>query len=262
MLLGSMNRSALLLLSALPFTGFAQVHVDRPVVFTSTDSTQRQVDGIDTPGSGDALSTLGTARQGATHWATAGGTASAITLNMQPPAEQYANGMLVRWVAIANSAGSVTLNIDGLGPKPVRRTDLLIPAHGDMPAGRVIEAEYADSVFILTGRAANECPAGFLQVNAIFCVQVNDVDNHSWFQGVRYCADKGARLCTWDEYHHACMLQSANLTGMFDDWEWFDDTADHTHTAVQGGRYQCFSERSIGATDTDIHSTRCCYRLR
>jgi hypothetical protein len=240
----------------------AQVRVDKPLVFTSSDSTQRQIDGLAPPAGESDLIDLGTARSGSVQLAQVGGTAAAITLAMDPPATAYADGLLVRFIPTVASSASVTLNVNGLGARKLLRPDLLPIALGQLVPGQAVEAQFADSVFILLGRAESGCPGGYLPVNDHFCVQQADVHNQTWFQGVRYCHDRGARLCTWDEYYQACTVQGANMTGMFDDWEWFDDTADHTHTAVQGGRYQCKSERSIGAVDAEVHTTRCCYLLR
>lgn len=252
------------LFHALLCTGplLAQVKVDRSVIFTSSDSAQRQVDGLTAPLTEGDLITLSTARSGGVHLATVGGSATAMTLTTDPPASAYVTGMLLRFLPVNTSSGSVTVNVDGLGPRAVLRHDLLPVAWGDLLPGRMVEMQYMDTAFVILSRPGSDCPPGFLPVNAHYCIQQTDVDNQNWYAGQRFCADRGARLCTWDEYYHACMVQSANLSGLFDDWEWFDDTADHTHTAVQGGRWQCRSQRSIGAVDTEVHSTRCCYRIR
>jgi hypothetical protein len=169
---------------------------------------------------------------------------------------------LIRFTPTAANTAGVTLNVNGLGLRKLLRPDLLTVSLGELLPGAAVEAQYADSVFILLHRAESGCPPGYLPVNGNFCIQQTDVDGHSWFEAVRYCTDVGARLCTWDEYYNACMAWTGTLVETFDDWEWADGTSDHTHTAVQCGRWQCYSERSVGATDGDVHSTRCCYRLR
>lgn len=256
-----MSARAILLHVATASVVNAQVAVDRPVRFTSADSTQRRIDDLAAPVQDDALITLKTDRDGAVHWAAAAGTANAITIAMQPPLASYANGLLIRFLPVQNATGPVTLNVDGLGARKLLRPDLLPVALGQLIAGQAVEAQYADSVFILLARAESGCPPGYLPVNAHYCIQQNDNDNQTWFQAADFCAERGSRLCTWDEYIHACTLHESVMTGMFDDWEWYDDTADHTHTGVQGGRYQCNSQRSIGMVG-EIHSSRCCYRLR
>ncbi len=46
------------------------------------------------------------------------------------------------------------------------------------------------------------------------------------------------------------------------EWEWIDDTSNHTHTANQVGRFSCQSQRSANVIVTMTGNTRCCYRTR
>ena len=254
----SLSVIALMLLTAVVT---AQVQVDKALRATSSDAGERQIDGLAPPVQEDALMTLGNAQDGAVHWAQVAGTVNAITLALDPPATAYDNGMLLRFLPTVNATGPVTLNVNGLGARKLLRPDLLSVSAGQVRSGSPVEVQYADSVFILLSRAEGGCPPGYLLVTSQYCIQQGENNNQTWLAAVSYCADRGARLCTWDEYFHACTLHSATMTGMFDDWEWYDDTADHTHTAVQGGRWTCQSERSVGIVG-EIHASRCCYRLR
>lgn len=242
-----------------------QVHVDVPLHLTATDSTQRQVEGLAAPLHESDLITLGTARQGAVHWGTTGGNATAITLTLSPPAGAYSNGMLVRFLPTLRSAGQVTLNVDGLGAVPLRAHEGARVPWGLLEPGRIAEAIFVDSVFVLRARALQGCPPGYVQANERLCIQAGDGGtNMSFYDASLYCMDRGARLCSWDEYIHACNAVQGQLTGLFDDWEWLDDTSDHTHTADQVGRWNCHSQRSMGATDHPLNHAkpRCCYRIR
>lgn len=242
----------------------AQVHVDKPIVLTGADPAARQVEGLAPADQEDALIDLAGARSGRYHWGVAGGTANAVTLAMDPPCAAYTTGLHVRFLPVRVSAGAVTLNVDGLGPKRIYRNDGLPVAFGELEPGRVADAIYVDTAFFLTARAARACPQGFLQVNDSYCLQQNDTLSTSIFSASRWCQDRGAQLCTWDQYLNACVALQTELQGLFDDWEWIDDTADHTHTAGQAGRWQCRSERSWGAAEHPNNNAqvRCCYRLR
>ena len=262
MLLGSMRSFIVISLAMLVTRGTAQVHVDRPIQFTSTDSVQRQIQGLATATEEDGAITLAGDRSGPLQLALVNGTANALTLTLSPAPVAYTDGLLLRFIPAFPNSGAVTLDVNGLGPRGLLRPDLLPITLAELSPGALVEAQYADSVFILLRRAESGCPPGYLPVNERFCVQQAEVDNVTYFDAVRYCTDRGAKLCTWEEYYNACMMWQGTLTGTFDDWEWVDGTADHTHTALQCGRWMCHSERSCTADEVQFHSLRCCYRLR
>ncbi|MBK8339009.1 MAG: hypothetical protein IPK99_02900 [Flavobacteriales bacterium] len=241
----------------------AQVSVDKPVQFTAADPAQRQVSGLGSPTQEDALIDLHTARIGSVHWAQAGGTAAAISLSMTPAAGAYRDGLRLRFIpAIANGA-TVTLNVDGLGAVPLVGPEGIAPPVGLLAPGRVAEVIYSDSVFTISARTTHGCPVGFLQANDRLCIQESEGANVSIFTAVQQCTAKGAAVCSWDEYIHACTLLSGQLTNLFNDWEWIDGTSDHTHTANQAGRYYCGQQRSIPAAEhpSAFARARCCYHL-
>jgi hypothetical protein len=250
------------LLLAIP--AVAQIHLDKALVLSSPDSAQRQVGGLGRATENTSLIRLSDARAGEYQWAQPGGTGSTITLSMDPPCTGYANGLAVRFMAAMPAAGMVTFNVDGLGARPVYRSDGLRPVLGQLQQGQVVEAIYADSAFFLQGRASASCPDGYLQVNTSLCLMRNDSLNMSIYNANNWCLSRGARLCSWDEYISACTVLQGQLEGIFDDWEWADATSDHTHTAVQVGRWSCRTERSWGALENpnNYARIRCCYSLR
>lgn len=247
-----------------PLGVVAQVHVDKPVVLTSGNAADRHVDGIAPATDGTSLITAGAGQSGQYHWATASGTAMALQLTSTPSCNAYTSGLELRFMPVASSFGSVTVNVDGLGARKVYRTDGLPVSAGQMQPGSIVSILYVDTAFFLGDRARTGCPAGFLPVNGQYCVQRNDTANLSIFNATKWCNDRGARLCSWGEYLHACTVQQAQMQGMFDDWEWIDDSSDHTHTAVQAGRYTCVSERSYGAIEdpNNFARVRCCFTLK
>ena len=259
-----MRISALTLLLTLALSTAAQVELDGPLRFTAADSALRQVEGLGTAQAEEDLITLDAARRGALHWASTGGTASAMTLTARPTATAYRNGLRLRFIPSTSSVASTTLNVDGLGAAPLVGGDGRAPLPGALQAGRLAEVVWTDTAFLLLPRPADGCPVGYLQVNDGLCMQQDDGANVSVFTAVRQCADQGARLCTWDEYLHACTVLGGQLTDLFNDWEWIDDTSDHTHTANQAGRYYCAQQRAIGAVEhpNNYGRVRCCHRIR
>ncbi|HEY0976825.1 MAG TPA: hypothetical protein VGE21_05100 [Flavobacteriales bacterium] len=258
--------ASLLLLLGLTAQISAQVQVDRPMVLNAAEAEHRRIQGLGPATAEDELITLGAARNATYHWASTGGTANAITLAMDPPCTGYATGLAVRFRAQAPAVGAVTVNVDGLGPKRLLRNDGLGIPFGQVRAGSVVEALYTDTAFILMDRAVEGCPAGFLRANDRLCVMRNDTLNMSIFNASSWCMDRGARLCTWDEYIHLCtvLVPGGQFLDHADNWEWIDDTHDHTHSAAQAGRWNCNSIRNLGALENANNhgSVRCCYHPR
>lgn len=243
---------------------FAQVNLDRALVLTSVDSSQRSIEGLGAALQDDALVTVHDAQTGTYHWGQAGGTSAAITLALQPVCSAYVNGLVLRFMPMVSASGPVTLNVDGLRPEPIYRADGHFANAGQLQPGSIAEVVYADSAFFLRSPTSEKCPTGFLQANSSLCFMRNDTVNVSLFNAAKWCYDRGASLCTWDEYIFACTNLQAQMEGMFDDWEWTDDTSDHTHTGVQVGRWSCRSERSWVARENpnNYARVRCCYHVK
>lgn len=241
--------------------GMAQVRIDVPLELTGADG-ERRIDGLAAPATGSALVTLESAAQGSWQWGTAQVNGLALSVALSPPLSAYRDGLLVRFVAPANLAGAVTLNVDGQGDLPLLRPDGLLPVLGQIRQGVVCEAMHADGRFILLSAAERGCPPATVPVTERYCIDQGSVGNQLVFTAMSYCANRGGRLCTWDEYHAACVLVGTQLTGMFNEWEWIDDTSNHTQTADQAGRAHCQSQRSAGVPTTTTGDTRCCYHPR
>ncbi len=243
----------------------AQVHVNKPLVLTSVDSTQRSIEGLAPPVDENSLITVGDAQGGVYHWGQVSGTGMAIQLAMDPPCTAYTNGLNVRFMPSTAGYGPVTLDVDGLGAKRMYRSDARTVGAGQLQPGTIVEAVYMDTAFFLMGRERAGCPAGYISGGGDLCIMREDTLFMSIYNAIRWCGDRGARLCTWDEYIAGCVAtQSGGMVGLFNQWEWIDGTSDHTHTANQGGRWQCSSQRQLGAVESDNNygEVRCCMRLR
>jgi hypothetical protein len=259
-----MRKPALLCSSLLCVLALAQVHVDKPLVLTSTDSTLRTIEGLAPATSGTGLITLGDAQSGLYHWGQVSGTPMAIALTLDPPCTAYTNGLTVRFLPASSSYGAVTLNVDGLGAKRVYRSDARPVSVGQLQPGTIAEAVYADTAFFLMGREQTGCPAGYLSGGGDLCIMRDDTLSMSIYNATKWCFDRGARLCSWDEYIAGCTANQSEMIGLFNEWEWIDGTSDHTHTANQAGRWQCRTQRQWGAVESDNNyaQVRCCLRIR
>ncbi|MCB9184783.1 MAG: hypothetical protein H6591_12815 [Flavobacteriales bacterium] len=238
-----------------------QVETDVPLRFTGPDG-DRQVEGLAPPASTTSLVTLEGAAQGAWLWAVGTVNGTVIDLSTQPAVSAYADGLLLRFITPATLSGAISLNVDGVGAAALLRPDGLVPVRGQLVQGSVCEVLFAGGRFILMNASERGCPPNSLMVNERLCIDQSSTNNQLFYTAVSVCAARGGKLCTWDEYHGACIMLGAQLTGMFNEWEWVDDTANHTQTALQAARTSCYSQRSAGNPLATTGDTRCCYHPR
>ena len=87
----------------------------------------------------------------------AGASATTFTCTMAPVLTAYTTGMIVNWRPdVSATAGAVTINVDTLGAKAIRRDDgSTNPATGDLVAGRLYRLWYDGTVFRYVAPAAS-----------------------------------------------------------------------------------------------------------
>ncbi len=252
-------RLLLLVILFLPFSLCAQVDVGTNIRFTGVDEA-RGVDGIAPAAVGSAAITVEASLLGTAHWAEATVTGQQITLASTIPVEEYHAGMILRFIWPQDLHGPIDLRTEGLPELPLLRTDGLAFSPGQLAPGTVAEIVQAVDRWILLGPGAHGCPPGALPVHARLCMDQSSSGLLSIYNAMDHCQAKGGKLCTWDEYYAGCQSLQGQLNGAFTEWEWLDDTSNHTHTADQAGRYTCMSQRSSNPVLVQ-GKARCCYRL-
>lgn len=86
------------------------------------------------------------------HYGAAAGSANALTVDVTPNMPAYAAGSTVVFVPADDNTAAVTINLDGVGVKNLRRADGSTSlAAGDLRAGRLAVATYDGAVFRLWG---------------------------------------------------------------------------------------------------------------
>lgn len=243
-------------LLALP--AMAQVEVDVPIQFTGADDL-RGVDGLADPTQGSSAITVGFAVRGSAHWCSATVEADTLELQIEPVISNLNNGLLLRFAAPTDLHGPLRIRL-GTQALPLLRPDGLAPIRGQVRSGNICEVLHADGTWTLLAPELRGCPSGTLQVHERLCVDVNERAGLSFQQAASYCNAQGGKLCRWDEYYAACTLLQDQLADLFDNWEWIDDTSNHTQTADQAGLGDCAAQRS--ASPLNSFSARCCYQPR
>lgn len=91
---------------------------------------------------------------GAYWYATAGGTANAITVDPSPALASYATGAAVRFKASATNTGAATINVNSLGVKDLQTEAGTALAAGGIVSGAMYEAIYDSSAdaFLVVSR--------------------------------------------------------------------------------------------------------------
>lgn len=234
----------------------AQVVLDRPIHFIGPDSARTVQDVAPPTGPGSLLS-VGTWVSGSALWASA--TIQGTTLQLTTePATTSQTGSILRFLSPASISGELLVQVEGSQPLPLTRPDGLPPIAGQLITNMVAEIIHADDRFVLMSSAKKGCHQNTLQVNARYCIDIFPSTPLGMYEAADRCAVRGGKLCTWDEYYYACHALGTQLQGMYNDWEWIDDTANHTHLAVQAGRNTCMSQQTASSLVTPT-SSRCCF---
>ncbi len=237
----------------------AQVEVDTLLRLTGTEGSRR-IDGLATPTEARSVITVEASLRAAYQWASATQVGNTIQLTTTVPVAGYSDGLLLRFLSPATFQGPVSVSLPTLPAVALVRTDGEPPSAGQLVAGRVAEILYTGGTFKLMNAPERNCPPGYLRVNDNYCIEAASSAPVDFFTAADQCADRGGRLCSWDEHHAACVLLAGQFSNMFTDWEYIDDTSNHTHTANQVARTTCTSQRTL--LPTVVARVRCCHHPR
>ena len=136
-----------LLVAGIAFNADAQVQADKQLQMTGASSNDRRITGVGTAAdSADAVNAA-TLMNGRLTFApsTASGNAYAVQLRVAP--EGYTAGMILSFKAAAANTGAITLNINGLGTKPVFKNVSEALEAGDIQPNQVVSVIYDGEAF-------------------------------------------------------------------------------------------------------------------
>lgn len=106
------------------------------------------------------------------------------------------------------------------------------------------------------GGSSQNCPSGFVGVNAQYCIEADEHAPANWYDANTACVNAGARLCSWGEWYSACNL-TAGLNNMKNNWEWVDESGNSIWVTAVGGNGNCTGNDN--KEDISSYSYRCCY---
>lgn len=141
-----MKNSLTLLAAMLCSMAYAQVEIDKPILLTGSGADAR-VGGISEVSSpGDAVSAAHL-QQGSLIYSPAAGSDNAIVLTIAPIPPAYAPGMVIHFLTSASNTGAVTLNLNGLGVKQIRKAVSAQLDAGDFQPGQMVSVIYDGTHF-------------------------------------------------------------------------------------------------------------------
>lgn len=240
----------------------AQVKVNTSIVLNSADPAQRSINGLAYPANDSAMVSVAVVGGGLLHWATVTLNADTSRLVVTPEITEMRDGIILRFLPMENSDGPSWISVPGHAARAVLRPDGLATGSGSMRTDQVAEVMLNGPAWILLNPQDDRCPPGSLAVTDRTCIDVDAVTGKRFYEAIDHCARRGGKLCSWDEYVAGCLLLQAQLNGLFNEWEWIDDTSNHTHTANQVARFTCQGQRSANVITTMVGDTRCCYHPR
>jgi hypothetical protein len=252
-----MNRTLACLAVLVTTFSHGQVVIDVPINLSGSEE-QRMIEGLAEPVQDDALLSRSAHLRGTAHWTEAAAVTGGISLTGAAGATTFPTGSLLRFLSPTDASSAITVQVNNGPPVPLVRPDGLPLVRGDLVQGAIGEIMAVDGQWVLMSPRSPNCPPGSIAVNERYCMDIGQsAGSMTFYAAMDHCASRGGRLCKWDEYFHACTTLGPQLTGLFNDWEWIDDTSNHVHIGDQAGRTTCMSQRS--ETISFTYPARCCY---
>lgn len=250
-----------IMLVSMPLASIAQVQVDKAILLTGPAQPDRQVSGLAlSTDPADAL-TAGVAQSGVLQLAEpAPGNSWQATL--PGIVGEIGIGTHVVVKAPVTAGGPLTILLNGNGPYAL--VNGTTPLDGAMLVpGQMLSLVFDGTAMqVINGRndLRRTCPEGMVAPSDLYCIETSQRTAADFFTAAVTCASDGGRLCSWAEFHLACVDQLAlGLADMTGNWEWTNNTANEDNSVRVTGQVNCTSATTWMATGTTPLTYRCCY---
>lgn len=241
----------------------AQLHSDKPVQFMAADSSERQIENLAYPLGSDHAANAYSIQSGQMTFDVTT-QLNVISVTMNPPLTAYVEGTRLNIRVDTNNSGAVTLDVDGLGPVPVvKGVDGSLDSN-DIVMNEVISVIHDGTNFQLVAAMHNECPLGFVQVNAEYCIEIDEHPDAHFWGALEGCKALNATLCNYPDWLYACNNAGLGLNDMIGNYEWVGDAYDHSYTGTKVGETDCLDMTFQYAYVTGGYEIpyRCCYYIK
>lgn len=243
---------------------FGQLDLPGKIVLDGAQPSDRQITGLGIPTSSDAGVSVEAARATTMSYAQAFGT-SDITASLTPAPGAYATGMMVTLTPLMTNDAGCSLDLNGLGARPVVKFGQLPLDSADMRAGVPVRLVYDGTNFLLLNDNALPCKTGYSAYSSSTCIADSSLMAQTFYNAVVACATTGARLCTLAEWANACRVHAPFILTV-SDYEWVDDGANNSNDAKTAGAgwetetpivgFRC--NLGLSQLPTLLHRFRCC----
>lgn len=211
----------------------AQLNVPTSISLSGDAPADRRITGLADPSAPDAAVSAAAERNTSmNHTAVSGN--GAYLGDISPTPSAYTIGMVVTITPAFTNLAAPTLDLNGLGPRPILTgTGLPLDSATLMPdvPNRLV---YDGSGFQLLSSAHRGCPPGFQSPTREYCISEEPLDALTFFSAADQCASLGGRLCTLSEWAYACARSSDFLPTVLAG-EWVDHAANNENAAKLAG---------------------------
>ena len=257
-----MRGTAIIVSFAFMCVGNAQVRIDAPVQLAGDDPVDKQVTGLAPLNDPAAALSVEAERHAAlVHAQAAPGTAWIVDVPALASAPVAGTHLTVS--VPDGAAGPVSLLLNGLGPYNVMTGSTTVLDGEQVTSGSVLSLVFTGAAFQLMNgrvRTLRACPEGMAAVNGQFCIdEQQDLAVADFFYAARTCGDRGLRLCSWAEFHTACVNSATlGLSNMVGDWEWIGSACNEDGGARLAGSSTCTTATCVAAIGDTDRNFRCC----
>lgn len=228
-----MRHPLVLVLFAVSGWAGAQLEVPLKIELSSPVANERQVLGLGAPMTSESAVSVDASRFSATRFTVISGQFGIVGVLTPSPAA-YTTGMIINVVPDSVNTWDATLDLNGLGPRP------LLSASGEpldsarLQPGSPARMVYDGTGFRLLSSSLLPCPAGYFAGGREYCIETESRSDTSFYGAVGVCRKSGARLCSMAEWVHAC-TSNAGFIGTVLNHEWVDSAANNTNGAKRVG---------------------------
>ncbi len=237
-----------------------QVRVDKPLELIGVAEMDRQLNGLRSSTDPADVLTAATEQSGLAR------TALEVTGNLwqvELPAfgaVPVVGSHVVVKVPLTTS-GAVSLLLNGAGPYAIMHGGVALDG-SSLEEGTMLSLVHDGTAFqVLNGRAdaIRSCPTGMVAVNEQYCMETTERPGADFFGAALACAAQDRRLCSWAEFHGACINSlSLGLIGMTNNWEWTNNTSNEDNSGRVVGVNGCTTAGNWISTGNGTVAFRCC----
>jgi len=247
----------------LPETLFSQVEINRSIIFNSPDSAKNSITGLADPISkNNAIRIFNPLYQNLNYSSVIYSNDTFYITNSFIDTLQ--NGTWIVFKSNDTCRGNCQIKLTNFPSYPIINAEGNVLNKSFIYANQELICMFYNGQFLLMSNEYAACPPGFVDINREYCIQKHEQQQGLFFEAIDYCMSLNARLCNWSEWYYACVNAGTfGLTNMTTNYEFLDDSADHTTSMTFiGSGSNCKAQNNISSTSSGAiyeKNYRCCY---